>query len=172
MPRMEIQDAMTTNKKRDKNSGAELEMRGNKRVFDDAALADITDLQSALDALANAGATVDNFNEYGNGFSILRDKAQLSGKPFVVLEWRFNTGTFGEFASALIVTEDGTKCVLNDGSTGIFTQLRMVTDSRERNDVANTQSGLLVKNGLRVSEYTYSDEKGNEIPARTWYLAD
>ena len=158
--------------KLDEGSGAALDLTGNRTVFQDKDLAAIGSLQDALDALAGIGATVDNFNEYGNGFSILRDKSQIAGKPFVALQWKFHQGTYGEFVSALIVTEAGEKAVLNDGSVGICEQLRMVTESRIRNGVANHQSGLIVRNGLRRSDYSYTDEKGNEIPATTWYLAE
>lgn len=158
--------------KRDASSGAELDLTGNKTVFSDNDLAGINSLQDALDALAGIGATVDNFSEYGNGFPILKDKATLTGKPFVILSWKFHEGTYGTFVSAIVVSESGDKCVLNDGSTGIKDQLEMVTASRVRNGVANTQSGLIVRNGLRSSEYSYSDADGRQIPAVTWYLAE
>ena len=160
---------MAKNEKMDAASGAELDLRKNGNVFDDDALAKIGSLQDALDALSGLGATVDSYNEYGTGFSVV-DKQTLAGVPFVILEWRFNNGTYGEFVSCLIVTKDGVKAVLNDGSTGVCKELSMVTASRLRNGVANTQSGLIVENGLKRGDYTYTDENGKETPATTWHL--
>ena len=173
---------MATEKK-DATSGAELDLTGNRNVFDDAALAGITSLDDALSALAGISASTDSIADYGNGFEVCKEKQQLIGKAFVIVQWRFNTDAektdFGPFVSAAIVTEAGEKLILNDGSTGVYKQLMMVTAKRETDGVANTQSGLICKGGLRESAYPAKDANGNylydknenAIQGTTYYLA-
>ena len=71
--------------------------------------------------------------------------------------------------SATIVTKDGRKLIMNDGSTGIYQQLRSVTDNRIANNRANPQGGLAVEKGLRVSVY---DNPVGQGKSRTYYLAN
>lgn len=162
---------MTKAEKTDISSGADLDTFGNKSAFSKNALAKISSLQDALDALAEIGANVEDFADYGDGFSVVKDKNTLAGKPFVIMHWAFKEGTFGAFVICQIVTESGEKLVLMDGSTGILEQLQNVTEARKRNGLANGQFGLIVRNGLRVSNYTYESE-GKIVPASTWYLAE
>ena len=142
-------------------------------LFDEGALAQVTDFATAMSAVEAAVGTVEDISSYGNGFSVVDSKHSLVGVPFVVLQWRFNEGTFGTFVSAAIVTEDGRKLVLNDGSTGIRAQFEMVTAKRTKNGEAATQAGLICRNGLRASDYTYKDAtSGKDVPATTFYLAE
>jgi hypothetical protein len=100
----------------------------------------------------------------GNGFRLLKDKVQLIGKAFIALSWRFNPGDFGEFVSMLIVTEDGGKYIVNDGSTGVCQTLASYTNATGRH------GGMVARNGLTVSNYEYEDEKGEKHPASTYYI--
>lgn len=108
----------------------------------------------------------------GDGFTLLSsdDKAKLIGVPMVLLEWRFNNGAQGRFVSVRAVAKTGVddtdvkKVIFNDGSTGILQQLTEITEK------TSAQGGLIVRKGLRVSQYTYEDEKGVERPAETYYL--
>ena len=106
------------------------------------------------------------------------DKGNVIGVPFIIVDIR----TYGEdkwkygvpWVTLLCVTKTPVKdrqgiernrIVINDGGSGIA---RQVVGFLERTD---RRKGLLVEGGLRVSEYTYTDEKGNELPAKTYYLA-
>jgi len=140
--------------------------------FTDDQLADIqsfNDLQALFEA---EGTVVDSFEDYGTGFDVVDSKDQLIGKPFIILEWRFNDGDYGVFVSCLVVTEDNRKMILNDGSSGIRAQLESVTKRREAAGSDQPQRGLMCKRGLTVSRYQYVDSaSGESRPAATYYLA-
>ena len=113
--------------------------------FTDDQLAEIqsfNDLSALFDA---EGVTVDSLEDYGTGFEVVESKDQLIGKPFIILEWRFNDGDYGVFVSALLVTEDNRKMILNDGSSGIRAQLESVTKRREARGQDQPQRGLMCK---------------------------
>jgi hypothetical protein len=106
----------------------------------------------------------------GDGFELVatNDKGRLIGIPFVVLDWSFSPSTDfegREFVTVRIVTESGAKLILNDGSTGVYAQLRSITDTHEFNPA------FRVRKGLRVSEYEYENPNGTKARARTFYLA-
>lgn len=125
------------------------------------------DVTAALtdDVLRNIGSTGDAFadalaiaeqlygtvpaisEEFGNGFSIVEDKGVLVGKKFLLLKWGFSQGDFGVFCSAAVVTADGGKYILNDGSTGICDTLREFSTRTQR------YGGFVAQRGLRVSQY-------------------
>jgi hypothetical protein len=143
----------------------------------------ISDFRSAMEAVENAtGVPVEDASDYGTGFDVLSTDAKgtLCGVPFVIVEWRFNEGDAGEFVSVSLVTEDGRKLVLNDGSTGIYQQLKEITGERLARGIT-AQTGLAVRKGLRVNEYEYSPtlgravKRGESAPdkakAKTYYLA-
>lgn len=91
----------------------------------------------------------------GDGFKVGTedDKARLVGVPLYFLEWTFREGDYGDggYASVKCIQRDdagrAVKWILNDGSTGIYEQLRDFARKTGR------QGGLAVKHGLRVSEY-------------------
>lgn len=133
------------------------------RLSDD----DLRSFQTLSEAFGSLGVAVEDYSEsYGSGFTVLDsdDKNRLVKVPFGILEWRFNDGDQGEFVSAVLMTEDGAKYVINDGSTGIYEQLKKVTaDRKERgaDDYAATHA-LLVKKGLRRSDYD-TDASGKPV---------
>ena len=108
----------------------------------------------------------------GDGFALVKDKNVFVGKPIMFLEWRFNEGDQGEFVSARVICQEQNgiaRYILNDGSTGIYQQLKELSESR------NVYGGLAVRNGLRRSDYTYDeiDDKTGEVkqkPATTFYI--
>jgi len=102
--------------------------------------------------------------EIGDGFKLLENKDTLIGIEMLLVTWDFHMGDFGEFVSAKVVTRDGQKYIVNDGSSGIRDQLMQYSAKK------NSQGGLFCRKGLRRSEYKYTDEKGNETPATTYYL--
>lgn len=159
-----------------KSDSKEIAKEANKAIIDDGQLKNVKTFADAIALLNKNGVPSDTIANYGTGFNVVKENDQLIGKPLVILEWVFRKGTFGEYVSAIIVTEDGTKAILNDGSTGICKQLREVTDSRIEEGRAFPQQGLACENGLRRSDYEYRsvDEKTGEetlIPASTYYLS-
>lgn len=123
---------------------------------------DVLNLATARDI-----PTVDSATVIGDGFTLLdnKEKARLIGVPMLVLGWRFAQGDHGEFVSAHVMTKNNEKFILNDGSTGIYQQLRELTDS------GNT-GVLACRNGLRRSDYEYPDPTTGEMkPAVTFYIA-
>ena len=141
--------------------------------FRDSDLAAIDSFQSVLDSFKSLGLMPESMSDYGTGFEICKNKDRLVDTDLVIVEWRFNhseVGTEGVFVSAAVVTKNGEKWILNDGGTGIYQQLRLVTDQRNKAGHPHPQAALMVRGGLTKSEYTYEDEKGKRTPATTYYL--
>jgi hypothetical protein len=106
------------------------------------------------DAMALAkdiiGEDVKSFaDEMGTGFAILakEDKAQLIGVQSLFLKWRFTDGDFGRYVNVAVLTQDGRKLILNDGSSGICQQLWDYTKTTAKDNY------MLAKRGLRESTY-------------------
>ena len=101
----------------------------------------------------------------------LDDKSLLINVPFFINRWWFTEGEMGGFAVLQCIAQrairtpagDTQKVVITDGSTGIFNQLRELTMKTGRN------TKMLVRNGLRVSQYTAETEEGSKL-AETYYL--
>lgn len=138
-------------------------------------------------AQAEYGTIVTADTEIGDGFRLADedDKKWLVGVPLFLLEWTFRAGDFAEdYVSIRAISQnpDGasTKWIINDGGTGICRDLRDFSQKTGR------FGGLLVRNGLRVSEYMVDNEtkqvlsKGEykdavaegrkTFPASTFYL--
>ena len=139
-------------------------------TFDDQQLGQITSIDQALTALADKGLSVSGIEEFGSGF-VLTEKDQLKGAEMLLLQWRFSDGDFGPFVSVAALTRDGRRVIFNDGSSGIYKQLRTVTLTRLKNGETNMQAGLTATHGLKESTYTYEDEQGVKRPASTYYLS-
>jgi hypothetical protein len=92
----------------------------------------------------------------------LVEKGTLVGKPFVIWEFTFGAGDYGEYVTVFAVTEDGQRIMFSDGSTGIARQLKTLAD-------ANIMGGISCSKGLRPSHYDY-DDHGTKKPATTYYL--
>ncbi len=121
--------------------------------FDDA-------LALVQDELGATIVTADD--ELGDGFAVLdkAGKASLLDVLFLIVEWTFSEGDQGEFVSMRIVARDGRKLIVNDGGTGIYAQLRELTDRTDK------QVGLVVKRGLRKSDYIHPEHGAST----TYYL--
>lgn len=114
-----------------------------------------------------AGQSIDSTEALGTDQfgPILTDKMVLVGLPFVILKWNFYSGDNGEFVSAWVLTKTNDRLIMNDGSTGIYAQLRALTDA------TGQDSGLICRHGLRVSEYDYTKPDGTPGGrARTFYI--
>ena len=130
------------------------------------------DVQALLETPTPDVLVVDDFQK-------LDDKSQLVNVPFFIKQWWFadselidpETGEPRQFAvlrclvSRPILTPAGAtqKIVLSDGSTGIYRQLRETTQR------TGQTSKMMVRNGLRVSQYTIELEGGSQ-QAETFYL--
>jgi hypothetical protein len=119
----------------------------------------------------------------GDGFSLVKGddaKRRLVGRPMVVMEWTFHPGDFGsEFVAARIVTPSDSgaaqKFIVTDGSTGIYKQLREMTDQYGK------KGGMIVHSGFRESSYLFcsvcqqavnpTHDPAHKVgPASTFYL--
>jgi hypothetical protein len=141
--------------------------------WDDDTLRSITDFNAAVALVEQEfGGIAVASEEMGDGFTLLltEDKIRLVGVPLMFLRWDFHLGeTTGEFVSAHVVTKDGGRYIINDGSTGIHAQLWAYTEKHQR------QGGLFVEKGLRKSDYMVEipDPKTGEMkeqPATTYYI--
>lgn len=110
------------------------------------------------DSVARASESI------GDGFKLLENKDMLCGVECLFLGWDFHMGDHGEFVSCKVVTRDNQKYIVNDGSSGLRDQLMAFTAKHGR------QANLFCDKGLRRSDYKYTDEKGEEKPAVTYYL--
>jgi|SRR5882672_167254 len=154
-----------------KNSTGKAVEKVPAREISDMELAEVSTFEEALN-LANDiyGGISAAHEEMGTGFEVLdkEEKGQLVGAQCFFLQWAFHVGDMGEFVSANVIVRnsDGSvrKVVVNDGSTGIYKQLAEYTEKTGK------QGGLLVKNGLRRSDYKYTDKDGQQKPATTFYI--
>lgn len=104
-------------------------------------------------------------DQFGHVIENDEERNKLIKQPFLIVKWDFYDGDFGEFASARLITPDNERYILNDGSTGIYQQLKNLTDQ------SGMRGMLLVKKGLRVSVYDKEMPDGRVIrDARTYYL--
>jgi hypothetical protein len=141
---------------------------------EDSALAvpEGNDVESFEDALALASQP-DSGLLVLDDFRKLDDKSKLEGVPFVAQRWWFTNGEMGEFAvvrcllpkdNPIYIDGDPTnKVIITDGSTGIYKQLRELSMATGQN------SKLVVRHGLRASDYTADTDQGPKL-ARTYYL--
>lgn len=123
---------------------------------------EIESFADALQVLSDAGIEVESTEAYGDGFKVA-DKATLVGAPFIILGNKEVKGEYGTMTVLHAVCQDGRKVIIVDGSTGIHDQ------AANYRRIGKT-SGLLVPEGLKASHYTYTDDKGKESPATTYYL--
>lgn len=115
------------------------------------------DLQSARAMLATAGSA----DELGTGFRTLKEKRQLIGVPFIIVNYRFFEGDKGRFTAVFLVTDDGRKLMITDGSSGIRDQLARWTDLND-----GRMRAMAAQKGLRVSGYPFCDNCRKPAPAR------
>lgn len=139
--------------------------------FDTDSLRNIESFDDAIALVREQFGDVQTVSDsvLSDGFS-LAEKESLEGKPFLIVDFRFNEGDYGnDFVSVNAIEQlpggGIRKVVFNDGSTGVRDQLRKFQDETGRS------GGLYVKRGLRASRYKYTDPNdGKEKPAVTFYL--
>lgn len=104
-------------------------------------------------------------DQFGHIIEDDEERNKLIKQPFLIVRWDFYDGDYGEFVSCRLITPDNERYILNDGSTGIYAQLKLLTDEK------GMRGMLLCKKGLRVSTYDKELDNGKVIKdARTYYL--
>lgn len=139
----------------------------------DDELAAIDGWDSLATLAKSEGVVIGDTSDYGTGFTVLetKDKATLVGTEFAIVQVDFNdseVGDSGEFVTLHIVTRDGRKLILNDGSTGIYAQVKSMV---KRMPAGTTRVLIKCPKGLTRSDYKYVNDKGEEKPATTYYLS-
>lgn len=150
---------MTVN--RDESSG---EVANSTPQVSDAALSELSSFDDAL-ALINdvfGGAVVEADKELGTGFAVLEDKNRLIGVPMIAVKIDEHNGDHGPFVSLHVVTSDGRKYIVNDGSSGIYAQVVTLWERKPQ----YRGMPLMVRQGLRRSDYTHPEHG----PSTTFYL--
>ena len=111
------------------------------------------------------GSVLDSSRLFGDGAEFIKDKDRLVGVPFIICDWKFIVdGDSGNtYVNVLIMSPQGEKARFNDGSTGVYAQLREIS---EQFGVV----GIQVKNGLRKSEYD-KEVDGKVTRAKTYYIS-
>jgi hypothetical protein len=135
------------------------EQASQPSAFDADTMRELSDFDEAVRLATEAyGPVVQADQEIGDGFAILGDKSKgrLVNVPLLFMEWSFYPGDFGtQFVAARVVARnpDGgvSRYIVNDGSTGIADQLAAYSKRTGK------YGALMVKKGLRVSEYTYCE---------------
>jgi len=136
-------------------------------------LREVSSFDEMLDLVASKVGEIDSAAQaLGDGYSLLdsRDKNKLVGIQFLCVSWQFSISERikdKEFVTVRIMTKNGDKVILNDGSQGIYKQLRDYTNSH-----AGRQIGLMVHKGLRLSEYDYTDPNTGEVSRVSTYYLD
>jgi hypothetical protein len=124
-------------------------------------------IESIADVLRLTQGNVPSVGDIlGDGFSVLTDKRLLLDKAFVIVRYGQHTSekNGGTFTTLHVVTDTGEKLIVNDGSTGIHAQCQEIRNAMGR------VAPLHVPRGLRMSEYDYTNEKGEVSRATTFYL--
>lgn len=126
----------------------------NKMTFED--LAAIASFEDALRIAGEDGSLI-GAEALGDGFRIETDKEKLVGVTFVVVDWDYGKNvTMGEkFIIIRLVTQDGRKLIITDGSTGIMRQLEMLFQVSK-----GKLRRVLCNGGLRASQYWIAEEMG------------
>ena len=134
-------------------------------IYDTETLASIKSFEDAMAVLEQSGVKVTDITDYGDGFGVV-DKKDLVGVPFVILDWKFAEGEYGQdFAIVRAVTKDDRKVIFTDGSekSGIRPQVKDF-------EAKGSTGGILCPKGLTVSEYVYVNDKGEKSPSKTYYF--
>lgn len=142
--------------------------------------------QLSLSEIGMEGGVVEaSDEEYGLGGDqwgpIIEDKRQLIKVPFLLLAVKWNEGDNGPFVTLFIMKQDGTRYIVNDGSTGIRDQLTKRYEDALASEFTVTERGnkitkepvvvkMMCRKGFRVSEYNYTDGFGETNRAATYYV--
>lgn len=135
---------------------------------------DLQEMQSfedALRVLQERGIEVHSSTEFGDGF-VKPDadnksiKAKLVGVKMIIVSAQETEDDNGrEFTVFRAITENGSRIVFSDGSTGL---------AAEAHDWLTKHGGqwvpIIANHGLRRSDYDFENDKGEIQSATTFYL--
>ena len=148
--------------------------------FTDTQLSEVNTLDDALRLLADAGADVEAFEDFGSGFEKV-EKDTLIGTPMLLIEWRVLAGDEGPYVHVTAITDTNRQVRFSDGSDpGIYGQLTEIADRRSAAGKRAPSHGLTVKKGLKVSTYQRKhpqtrelmfDTSGKPLMSSTYYIA-
>lgn len=82
------------------------------------------------------------------------NKDDLIDTPFLIVNYQFHKGNFGEFVAVRLMTEDNERYFFVDGGSGICSQLS------EMVKLTGRMAGIVVSGGLRKSEYPFDNDLG------------
>lgn len=126
-------------------------------------LASINSFDDALSIInEKMGGQVAEVSDLGDGFSVLENKETLIGTPFIIVQSVFRDGDYGPYVSCHVVTQDGRKLILNDGSTGVRDQIAMLWERKPE----MKGRPIVCRKGLRKSTYNHPQHG----PSTTFYL--
>lgn len=119
------------------------------------------------------GGEIYSADMLGDGFTLVEgndDKVQFIGSPMLILSatlhdsktMKNDDGSPKQFAVLRIVTKDGRKAIVTDGSTGIMEQVKAM----RVHVPASEGKPIYVPKGFRVSEYVHPQHGA----AKTFYL--
>lgn len=164
---------MTT--KADTKNATTTDSTAVERVVSKAQLTEIKSWEDALAVAEEAYGKLATSDELGDGFMLLKgddQKATLVGVPFLFMTMTISEsdeitrdGKPTEYVTARVVTKDSKKYILVDGGTGVFQQCK---DWMDKNP--GKRGGLVALYGLTRSDYKYTNEKGDQTPATTFYI--
>lgn len=134
--------------------------------FSEGVFDGVSSYQDIMSILQREGVEVVNaLDVLGDGFPVVEDKDKLVKQSMILVDWKFWMGEYGEAVYVRGVTTDGRKFAFIDGSTGICQQLSKYSAKTGK------CRGMAVPGGLVRSDYTFTDDSGNEKAAKTYYLA-
>jgi hypothetical protein len=97
-------------------------------------------------------------------FEKVDEKDELLSVPFFITNFWFQQGDMGDFVVIRGITQGNRKIVVTDGGTGIFAQLKKLALETRKT------SNVMVRGGLRKSEYRKEVEPDRFTNATTYYL--
>lgn len=129
----------------------------------------VTTFDDAIATLRASGIDVTPISDFGEGFILLptKDKATLKGVDFLIIDGgiRIDAKTGREYLSFRLITRDGRKFVVNDGSVGLCAQGRRILAAR------HSLTNVSVMGGFTGGEYDTVDANGNPTVASTFYFS-
>lgn len=146
------------------------ELGGSELEIPDAGAREVTSWDEVAELLGDPATAGDVL--ILDDYVKLDDKNQLVNVPFFINRWWFAEGDMGPFAVVRAVasrkvhtgvTGETDKVIVTDGSTGIYSQLRELTKRTGKT------GPMMIRHGLRVSQYTAETESGPK-QAETFYL--
>lgn len=102
------------------------------------------------------------------------DKSEMIGKPFVITAVKNSVNSRSIVTMFIEATpKDGDPVTFTDSSsTGVREQIQKYLVSTGQGDVLDEwiTVQIVAPRGLRVSKYTATDNRGKDVPAKTYYI--